>query len=130
MPRTNRIARSAAIGFVALNIWTGAPLAAVWIGSRMQTAAAPTMASMAVVVVVLFALVIGLVVLLTHLSAEPAGAAPRRRSPWMRSLRDERDSVSAAQRTLTDAERVLTGTVVLAAVTFETWFFFFSSSPI
>ena len=41
----------------ALNIWTGAPLLAVWVGSRTVTSSQLTMGSVFLVIVVLWGLV-------------------------------------------------------------------------
>ena len=50
MERAKRYGLAALMGFLALNIWTGAPLLALWIGSRVQ--GSESQASMTAVVVV------------------------------------------------------------------------------
>lgn len=120
----------------SVNIWTGSPLFAVWVGSQVQQAQGqPSMLAVFVVVVVLAVMVLLLATVLSSLSAtydQITGRppAPRQPAPWMRSMRAERQSEVARQHGLNGMERILVVTVVLAVVGFETWFFFFSGSPI
>jgi hypothetical protein len=120
---------------VTLNIWTGAPLLALWIGSRVQGDGPPTMGAIFVVVVCLLAGVLGLAYLLARLGAAHEAAtgqqSVRRHVPWLRSMRGEREYYEGDPPVvLTALERTLVVVVVLAVATFEVWFFFFSSSPI
>ena len=50
MERAKRFGLAALMAFLALNIWTGAPLLALWIGSRVQ--GSETQTSMTAIVVV------------------------------------------------------------------------------
>ena len=132
--RLRRVGLVAAMGLVSLNIWTGAPLLAVWVGSRTQhDSNQPTMGSVAVVVIVLAALCFALVRLLAVLSSRydaVVGRTKRRReSPWLRSLRGERAHPTLQERPLRAIEYVLVAGVVVCAAAFEVWFFFFSGSP-
>src|SRR5688572_23403566 len=47
-----RIALAALLTIVGLNVWTGGPLLALWVGSRVQGEGSPTMGAVFVVVVV------------------------------------------------------------------------------
>jgi hypothetical protein len=62
---------------------------------------------------------------------DATGTLPTVRShaPWLRSMRGERPTYESAA-TISGAERIIVVSVVLAAVAFEVWFFFFSGSPI
>jgi hypothetical protein len=118
---------------VTLNIWTGAPLLALWIGSRVQGGGPPTMGAVAVVVVCLLIGVLGLLRLLAALSAAhavPGHHEVRRHLPWLRSMRGERESDAGGAARLTALDRTLVSVVVIAIAAFEIWFFFFSTSPI
>jgi hypothetical protein len=134
--RLRRVGLVAAMGLVTLNIWTGAPLFAIWVGSRMQhDSNQPTMGAVAVVVIVLAALCFVLVRVLARLSARydrVVGRPPprRRESPWLRSLRGERPHPTLQERPLQAIEYVLVAAVLLCAALFEIWFFFFSGSPL
>jgi hypothetical protein len=133
--RVKRALLTAATLLASLNIWTGAPLLAVWLGSRASGTSATSMTGIWVVVGSLIVLELLLVWLLSHLTAaydrlvdRPKTA--RRTSPWLRSMRSEREDHEAQRRNLGAMERVLVVTVVLGVVAFEVWFFFFSGSPI
>jgi hypothetical protein len=131
--RLRSLALVAAMAVVTLNLWTGAPLLALWIGSRVQGGGPPTMGAVAVVVASLLITVLVLVRLLALLSAaHDAGASQgvRRHVPWLRSMRGERETYSGAASRLTALDRTLVCIVVIAVVAFEIWFFFFSGSPI
>ena len=50
--RIKPVLLAAAMAFLALNVWTGSPLLAVWLGSRVQgEESQPSMAAYAVVIV-------------------------------------------------------------------------------
>lgn len=130
-----RVALAAAIGVVALNVWTGSPLLALWIGSRVQGSGPPSMAAIAVFVVVFAMLSFGLYQLLKLLGtaydrATGTTATVRRHTPWLRSMRGERELYAGEKPRLTAVERILVGMVILVFAIFEIWFFFFSTSPI
>ena len=81
----------------SINLWTGAPLFAVWVGSKVQgNLNNLSMTAVFSVIVVLAAMVFLLASALTWLNAkydELTGrpAAARHTSPWLRSMRDERE---------------------------------------
>jgi hypothetical protein len=119
----------------ALNIWTGAPLLAVWVGSRVVTTSQPTMGAIFLVIVVLFASCLGLIYVLNNAAAAHDALtgrkqAVRRHVPWLRSMRAERVEYEAEKAGLSPLERLLVAMVVVAVALFEVWFFFFSPSPI
>jgi hypothetical protein len=120
----------------AVNIWTGAPLFGVWVGSRVVASSTDlTMGVVALILVVIAAACAALIWVLSWASAvhdDLTGRKPavRRQVPWLRSMRAERVEWEREHIELTAMERILVVCVVLAAVAFETWFFFFSPSPI
>jgi hypothetical protein len=132
--RIKPILLAAAMAFLALNVWTGAPLLAVWIGSKVQgEESQPSMGAYAVVIISLIAFSWGLYQLLKiTMSAyqDATGTRPTVRShaPWLRSMRGERPEYSHAR--ISGAEKVVVVTVLIAAAAFEIWFFFFSGSSI
>jgi hypothetical protein len=133
--RAARLGLTIAMGVAALNVWTGAPLVALWVGSQAQGPGHPTMTSVGVVVVVFAALGYGLVALLGRLGQAHdrlTGARPsvRAHAPWLRSMRGERERYDDEAPRLTGLERVLVVTVVIVVVVFEIWFLFYSTSPI
>jgi hypothetical protein len=63
-----------------------------------------------------------------ELSGRPHAA--RRTSPWLRSMRGEREEVARRREGISGVERVVVISVVAAALAFEAWFFFFAGSPL
>jgi hypothetical protein len=132
--RIKPILLAAAMAFLALNVWTGAPLLAVWIGSKVQgEESQPSMGAYAVVIISLIAFSWGLYQLLKiTMSAyqDATGTRPTVRShaPWLRSMRGERPEHSHTR--ISGAEKIVVVTVLVAAAAFEIWFFFFSGSSI
>jgi hypothetical protein len=127
---------AALMAFLALNVWTGSPLLALWIGSRIQgEESQPSMGAFVAVIVCLIAFSWGLYQLLkltAQAYQESTGTQPtvRTHAPWLRSMRGERpEHVSAAAR-ISGAERIVVVSVIVAVVLFEIWFFFFSGSSI
>ena len=136
MERAKRYGLAALTAFLALNIWTGSPLLALWIGSRVQGSASQTsFGAILAIVGCLGIFSIGLYQALKyvmHAYREATGTLPtvRTHAPWLRSMRGERPEYQAAAASISGIERIIVVSVVLAAVAFETWFFFFSGSPI
>ena len=134
--RVKPILLAAAMAFLALNVWTGSPLLAVWLGSKVQgDESQPSMGAYAVVIVSLIAFSWGLYQLLKlTMSAyqEATGTTPtvRTHAPWLRSMRGERPHDHGAPARISGAERIVVLIVLVAAAAFEIWFFFFSGSPI
>ena len=133
--RLKPILLAAAMAFLALNVWTGSPLLAVWLGSKVQGEnSQPSMGAYAIVIIALIAFSVGLYQLLKiAMSAyqDATGTAPtvRTHAPWLRSMRGERPEERTSAR-ISGAERVVVVTVLVAAAAFEVWFFFFSGSSI
>ncbi len=92
--------------FVSINIWTGCPVVAIFIGSHVEyRVGAPspsngvTMTAVFTVVILLAVLVFAMAWTLVRLGSaydrlvgRPAGA--RQTSPWLRSLRGEREDAA------------------------------------
>jgi hypothetical protein len=134
--RLKPILLAAAMAFLALNVWTGSPLLAVWLGSKVQgEASQPSMGAYAVVILSLIFFSWGLYQLLKLVMTayqDATGTTPTVRShaPWLRSMRGERVDHKAAATRISGAEKVVVVTVLIAAAAFEVWFFFFSGSSI
>lgn len=131
-----RIGLVIASALVSINIWTGAPLLAVWVGSKVQGSLTTlSMAAVFSVIGVLALMVAGLAFLLAQINRsyddlvgrEPAA---RQTSPWLRSMRGEREEDIRQRHGISPIEKVVVVTVVLAVLTFEVWFFFFAGSSL
>ena len=120
----------------SINMWTGAPLLAVWVGSKVQgNLNNLSMTAVFSVIVVLAAIVFLLAWALTWINAkydELTGrpAAARHTSPWLRSMRDEREEDTRQKFGISPIERVVVASVVAAVLAFEVWFFFFAGSSL
>ena len=129
-----RIALAAAAAFVTVNIWTGAPLLALWAGSQTVGPSGLSMTAVGVVVIVLAVLVVALVQLLTRIDARydrlTGRVVDRRVQPWMRSMRSEREIYTRERQGTSAIERIVVITVTAAVLVFNVWFFFFAGSPI
>ena len=126
----------AASALCSINLWTGAPLFAVWVGSKVQgNVNNLSMTAVFSVIVVLAAMVFLLATALTWLSAKyddisgrPAGA--RHTSPWLRSMRDEREHDVREKYGISGVERIVVLCAVAGVLAFEGWFFFFAGSSL
>jgi len=137
-----RLAIACASALVAVNIWTGAPLLALWVGSRFEgwinsrdPGNGVTMRAVFVVVIVLAGLELVLTYALAHLTAtydELTGRPPeaRRTSPWLRSMRGEREEFARRRHGISVIERIMVVSVVAATLVAEYWFFFLARSSL
>ena len=129
-----RVMLAVLTAILAINLYTGAPLLAIWAGSRVQDGSQLTMSAVGVVIGVLVVAIAIIVFLLSRIEAAykyVTGQLPERRTPpWLRSMRGEREEFERERRQLSGFEKVLAGTVVIGVVLFEVWFFFFSGSSI
>jgi hypothetical protein len=133
--RFKQIGLAALTGVLAVNVWTGSPLLALWIGSRVQGPGPPSMGAVAAVVLTL----IGISWLLYQALKvtgraydDLTGNTPtvRAHAPWLRSMRDERPTYAGVRQPVSLTERIVVLAVILGAVAFEVWFFFLSGSSI
>jgi hypothetical protein len=128
-----RLLLAGATAFIAVNIWTGCPLVALWVGSQAVGGGTLSMAAVCVVVVVLAVLVFAMAVMLTWLNgvyAELSGC-PRSepRATWLRSMRAEGED-SASQRVgITALERIVMINVYIAVITLVVWYVAFAGAP-
>jgi hypothetical protein len=130
-----RMALIAGIALATTAAWTGAPLFAVWVGSKAQGNEQPTMGAIAVVIGVLAVVVLGLLMVLTRLNQRydrVTGRPPptRRPPPWMSSMRGERQKDVRMQEGISGAERTVAICCAAGLIVFEVWFFFFSGSSL
>jgi hypothetical protein len=134
--RLARVGLVAGMAVSTLSIWTAAPLLGLWIGSRVAPASGISMLALATVAATISIACWALLRALAWLGATydrltGRGATVRRHTPWLRSMRGEREhGQPGAQAHLTPLEYVLVGAVLLAWLAFEAWFFFLSGSSI
>jgi hypothetical protein len=128
-----RAAMAAATAFIAINLWTGAPLVALWVGSQTVGSTVLSMQAVFVVVLVLALLLVPMVLALARLNeaynrltGRPEG---ERRLRWLRSMNTQGED--AGDRTGVSAlERIVMATVYLAVAALLVWFFFFAHTSL
>jgi hypothetical protein len=134
--KLKRMLLTIAAALASVNIWTGAPVLALWVGGQFQgwlgdraPGTGVSMQGVLAVVVVLAALEIGLAFLVTKVNVEYdklIGRPPkaRRRSPWLRSLGSERDKSEGDKYGVSTVERIAIISVVVCVLFLEAWFIF------
>jgi hypothetical protein len=115
---------------VSVNIWTGGPLFAVWVGSRVQAAVgqlsmSAIAATLGVLIVETYLLYRALAFLSYRYNEAIGRRMPRQQAAWLKPMSGERRAVEVKQP-LTAVERIVVVTVVVAILVFEIWFFFFA----
>jgi hypothetical protein len=129
-----RTAMVAATAFLAINLWTGAPLIALWVGSQVVGQTVLSMEAVGVVIVVLAVLLFTMSLALAWLNSEYDRLSGRERGeqrlPWLRSMSGEEGieapGYGAGTSTL---EHVVMVSVYLAVICFLLWFFLLAGAP-
>ncbi len=128
-----RVALAGATAFVTANIWTGCPLLALWVGSRVVGQQALSMAAVGVVIVVLALLVSVMAVSLAWLNNtyDKLTGRPRAdgRATWLRSMSAEGKDQIRRRAGTTAPERIVMVNVYVAVIAFVIWYAFFAGSP-
>jgi hypothetical protein len=128
-----RLALAAATAFVTANIWTGAPLFALWVGSKFVGHHALSMGAVGIVVVVLAVLEFALTLLLMWLNNTYDEISGRplveRRARWLRSMRGEPEGHVSQRAGITALERIVMVNVYVAVLTLVVWYVFFAGAP-
>src|SRR5207253_1163220 len=116
------------------NIWMGAPVLALWVGSQVVARHTLSMTAIGVVVVVLAVLELRLALVLTWLNNvyDELTGRPRaeRRATWLRSMRAEAEGHVSQRVGITMLERIVMVNVYIAVITLVIWFFLFAGSPL
>jgi hypothetical protein len=128
-----RAAMAGLTAFITINIWTGCPLLALWVGSQVVGQRSLSMAAVGVVLVVLAVSVFALALALTWLNNvyDEITGRPRaeRRSAWLRSMRAEAEAHVSQRVGITPLERIVVINVYLAVIAIVVWFVFFAGPP-
>jgi hypothetical protein len=115
---------------VSINLWTGGPLLALWVGSRVQASIGTlSMAAVGATIGVLIVVTYVLYRLLAWLNARYDKAIgrkmPRQQLAWLKPMSGERRAIEVG-RPLTAVERIVIVVVVVAVEAWFIWFFFFA----
>jgi hypothetical protein len=128
-----RIGLAAATAFLTVNIWTGCPLLALWVGAQTVQERRVTMTSLFVIVVVLAVLVFASAFAIAWLNATYDDLIGRphieRRPAWMRSMRAESERPVVQRVGITALERVVMLNVYVAVIALAIWFVFYAGPP-
>jgi len=130
--RLKRVMLAAASAFVTVNIWTGAPLIALWASSLIVAERQLTMKSLLVVVVVLGAVLLLLAYALVQLNAayEELAGTPRRRerrSTWLRSASTQGEDDDGPPTTNL-IEQIVIAAVYVTVTALMVWLVFFAGT--
>ncbi len=133
--KAKRVAIVIATALAAVNLWTGAPLLAIWVGSQAQGGRVLSLTGVVTVLAVLAVLAFLVGWALSWLSAkydELVGRPPTlaRTSPWQRRMRGELDEHLRTRYSLSAPERIVAASVVVGVLAFEVWFFFLAGSSL
>jgi hypothetical protein len=132
MIKIKRASMAAATAFLSINLFTGAPLLALWAGSQASGDTVLSMKAVAVVIVVLAVLVVADAFALTWLNntydALIGRAAGERRVPWLRDASSRGFMGSRVGETL--LERIVIASVYVATIALLIWFFFFAHASL
>jgi hypothetical protein len=128
-----RLLLVALMALASVNLFTGAPLFAIWVGSRVQGDSGSLSMTAVLSVVVVMALVCSaLVWALNRMGAAHDALAgrpvERRQTTWMKPF--NAGSARAQRTSLRALDKILVGAVVLGGLAFEAWFFFLAGSSL
>src|SRR3954469_10609502 len=123
------------MGVATLNIWTGAPLLGLWVGSRVAPESGISMLAVLVIAVVIGGTAWLLLQLLGRLQLTYAriGGRPvaRRQTTWLKPMSGQRTRGKGGEAPpLSATDYAVVGVVILAIAAFEIWFFFYSGSSL
>jgi DNA primase catalytic core, N-terminal domain len=133
--KVKRVAIVTATALAAVNLWSGAPLLAVWIGSQAQGGKVLSLRGVLTVLVVLgiLSFLLGWALSWLHAKYDQLVGRPptlTRTSPWQRRMRGELDEHLRARYSLSAPERAVAACVFAGLLAFEIWFFFFAGSSL
>ncbi|HWX96910.1 MAG TPA: hypothetical protein VNZ01_08655 [Solirubrobacteraceae bacterium] len=128
-----RVGLAAATAFLTVNIWTGCPLIALWVGAQTVQERRVTMTSLFVIVLVLAVLVFASAFAIAWLNASYDALIGRqrieRRPAWLRSMRAESEGYVRQRVGITALERVVMLNVYVAVIGLAIWFVFYAGPP-
>lgn len=123
---------AAATAFLSINLWTGSPLLALWVGSQAVGERMLSMTSLFVVAVTLAALTVAISIALIWLEdryRRLVGLPTREaRMTWLRAFNAQREPVRQVPTSM--IERIVTVVVYLAVISLLVWLIFFAGSPL
>ena len=121
-----------ATAFLSINLWTGAPLFSLWVGSQAAQEQTLSMSAVLVVVAVLAVLMLAISVALLWLEGRYRRLVghPLRenRLTWLRAFNAQQEPVRRVPMSM--VEHIVTVTVYVAVIALIVWFLLFAGSPL
>lgn len=120
---------------LAINVWTGFPLLALWIGSQVQGGGSLAIGTVFMVVLSFAALVFAAAVGVSWLNLRYdalTGRRPQRSEEFTLagSASGRAQQEQRRERGVNAIEKAVIASVVAAVLAFEAWFFFLAGSPL
>lgn len=130
-----RIGLGTATILLSVNLWTGFPLLALWVGSQAAGGDPLAMTGIVAMLLTLIALSVIGVKTLARISESydrvtNRPPATRQPAPWLRSATAQKIAPQPGRREITAVEMIVIAAVVVAFFLFEYWFFFLASRPV
>lgn len=127
--RLKRVFLLTVAALCSVNLWTGGPFAAFWVGSRIEASAGRLTMTAVAAVVLTFAVVelilAGALASISSAYDRLVGRPPsRRRTAWLRSMRDSQPHADESERRTSPIDALIVLAVVCMMVAFEVWFLF------
>jgi hypothetical protein len=126
-----RVGLGALTLLLSVNLWTGFPVLALFIGSRAAGGSIHSMGGICIVLLVLALLMVAGVFALGWISrlydrVTGRPVAPAQHPPWLLSMRTSRVEPERVRRETNAVERIVMLAVVCAVTALEVWYFFFA----
>lgn len=133
MPKLKGAALAGVTALVTVNIWTGCPLLALWVGSQAVGARDLSMAAVGIVLVVLGLLEFAMTLVLAWLTNVYDELTGLRRAeaqaPWIRRLCAPPSAGLRRRLEITSLEGIVVINVYVAVITLVVWYLFFAAHP-
>jgi len=127
-----RTALAAATAFAAINVWTGCPLFALWVGAQVSgqnRITMPTLGVFLIVVALLEGVTIVALAWLNNVYDELTGRRRlERRPPWLRSMSAESERHVSQRVGISLPERILMIIIYFAVIALAVWYVFFAGT--
>jgi uncharacterized membrane protein (DUF485 family) len=133
-PTLKRVALAGATAFLTVNLWTGCPLLALWLGAQVVGEGLLSMGAVVAVVTALALLVFSSAAGLAWLNNtyDELTGRPRieRRASWLRSMRAEAEGHVSQRVGVTPLETIVVINVYVAMIALAIWTVFFAGVPL
>jgi hypothetical protein len=132
--KLKRYAIVVATAFASVNLATGAPVLALWIGSQVQPGKLLSLLGVLTVIAVmgLMAFLVGLALMWLSAKYDELTGRPRtarETSPWHRAKRGDRVQDIRSRFGISAPEKAVAAVVILSMLAFQVWFLLYAGAP-